>query len=199
MPWIANWLETRLSHLWYTTTVASVAFALNNALATRCIKEGMTDVEANKHATMLGVCDFGLRGVECTDAGVRGGVAALTSSMSSDNTAAMYGVNQHYPDTSGTPDFKSVGSSIPAAEHSTITSHGKDKEKDADLLILDNSPTGPVSITMDSCGCKAVLPKNQWFSHSAISSRRSAALRSRRSATTLAIAASVSCVRSRSS
>ena len=27
VPWIANFLETRLSHLWYTTTVASVAFA----------------------------------------------------------------------------------------------------------------------------------------------------------------------------
>ena len=59
--------------------MASVAFALNNALATRCLKEGMTDIEANKHATMLGVCDFGLRGVECLEAGARGGMAALTS------------------------------------------------------------------------------------------------------------------------
>ena len=26
VPWIANFLEPRLSHPWYTTTVASVAF-----------------------------------------------------------------------------------------------------------------------------------------------------------------------------
>ena len=84
-------------------------------------------------------------------------MAALTSSTSSDNTAAMYGVNQHYPDTSGTPDFKSVGGSIPAAEHSTITSHGKDKEKDAYLQILNNFPTGPVSIVMDSYDYKAAV------------------------------------------
>ena len=36
VPWIANYLETRLSHLWYTCTVATVAFNNRHELE-RCL------------------------------------------------------------------------------------------------------------------------------------------------------------------
>lgn len=151
VPWMANFLETRLSHLWYTITVASVAFKLHQEMAMRCLKEGMTAEDAHTHASILGVCDFGLRGVECTEAGARGGMAALLSSKASDNTAGMYAVGRHYSNAAHKDIvFKHTGSSIAAAEHSTITAHGKDAEKDAYTQILNNFPTGPVSIVLDS-------------------------------------------------
>lgn len=149
-PWVANWLETKLSHIWYTTAVASVAFALRQSLEARCIDEGMTPAEAAEHAKKAGICDFGLRGVECLDAGRRGGMAALTSSMSSDNTAGMAAIQAHYPDSPSSHSFKGIGASIPAAEHSTITAHGKANELEAYKHILERFPTGPVSIVADS-------------------------------------------------
>lgn len=150
VPWLANWVETKLSHIWYTTTVASVAFQMRQDLETRCLAEGMTAAEASSHAKVAGVCDFGLRGVESIDAGRRGGMAVLTSVCSSDNTAGMNAVADHYPDSNRYMQFGSIGTSIPAAEHSTITCFGKDKETDAYAQILARFPTGPVSIVADS-------------------------------------------------
>lgn len=159
IPWMANFLETRLSHLWYTVTVASVSFQLHQEMATRCIKEGMSPDDSHKFASILGVCDFGLRGVECIEAGARGGMAALLSSKASDNTAGMYSVGRHYGDAIDSADsmFKHTGSSIPAAEHSTITAHGKANEKEAYVQILNNFPTGPVSIVLDSYDYRAAV------------------------------------------
>lgn len=158
VPWMANFLETRLSHLWYTVTVASVSFKLHQDLATRCIKEGMSPEDSHSFASILGVCDFGLRGVECIEAGARGGMAALLSSKASDNTAGMYAVGRHYGDAIDSDVmFKQTGSSIPAAEHSTITAHGKANEKEAYLQILNNFPTGPVSIVLDSYDYRAAV------------------------------------------
>ena len=61
----------------------------------------------------------------------------------------MAAIQAHYPD-SPTPSYKGIGASIPAAEHSTITAHGKANETAAYKQILARFPTGPVSIVADS-------------------------------------------------
>ncbi|KTF89756.1 hypothetical protein cypCar_00047336 [Cyprinus carpio] len=43
-----------------------------------------------------------------------------------------------------------AGFSIPAAEHSTIISWGKSREKDAFECLLDQFPSGPVAVVSDS-------------------------------------------------
>ena len=55
VPWMANFLETRLSHLWYTVTVASVSFQLHQEMATRCIKEAMSP---DRFAELNSKCNF---------------------------------------------------------------------------------------------------------------------------------------------
>jgi nicotinamide phosphoribosyltransferase len=69
VPWIANYLETRLSHLWYTCTVATVAFNNRHELERCLVKEGVTPECAAPKAKISGICDFGLRGVPDQSAG----------------------------------------------------------------------------------------------------------------------------------
>ena len=150
-PWIANFLETRLSHFWYTATVASIAFYNRQTLEKMCILEGMTVDEASHHAKHFGVCDFGLRGVPNIATGAAGGMAALTSSHCSDNSAAIFAFASDYGTDDSLSDFyENIGSSIPAAEHSTITAHLKSGELDAVRQILTKFPSGPISIVADS-------------------------------------------------
>ena len=150
-PWIANFLETRLSHFWYTATVASIAFYNRQTLEKMCVLEGMTVDEASHHAKHFGVCDFGLRGVPNIATGAAGGMAALTSSHCSDNSAAIFAFASEYGTDDSLPDFyRNIGSSIPAAEHSTITTHLKSGELDAVRQILTKFPSGPISIVADS-------------------------------------------------
>jgi len=54
VPWIANYLETRLSHLWYTCTVATVAFNNRHELEKCLLKEGLSPECAAPKAKIAG-------------------------------------------------------------------------------------------------------------------------------------------------
>ena len=150
VPWITNWLETRLMHVWYPCTVASVAFQqrayLEEALKREC---GTLSPTAK-----LGFVDFGMRGVENIEAAGIGGMAALTCFNASDNTKAIFDFAKAYPSTQS---VEFIGQSIPAAEHMTITIRGKEGEEDAFLNMLRKYETGPVSIVSDSYDYLAAL------------------------------------------
>ena len=105
--------------LWCTATVASIAFHNRQTLEKKCLLERMTVDEAATHTKHLGVCDFGLRGVPNIATGAAGGMAALTSSHSSDNSAAMFAFARDYGGDTVAKTFANIGSSIPAAEHTS--------------------------------------------------------------------------------
>ncbi|CAB1353582.1 unnamed protein product [Coregonus sp. 'balchen'] len=71
------------------------------------------------------------------------GAAHLVNFYSTDTVAGLLMAQRYY----GCP---MAGFSMPAAEHSTIISWGRSREKEAFESLLDQFPTGPVSVVSDS-------------------------------------------------
>lgn len=116
--WLTTWVETAaLSIVWYMSTVAT-----NSNSIKRLIKEYL-----NRSGDPAGIGfklhDFSMRGVSSEQSAIYGGMAHLMNFMGTDNMEAVLGAYDYYDAKPGT-----VGFSIPAAEHSTITSWGRDNE-----------------------------------------------------------------------
>ena len=84
----------------------------------------------------------------------RAGAAVLTSFTASDNTLGGKLLGTAY---GGCDDYSKIFTSIPAAEHMTITIHGTGNEKNAYLNMLSVYPTGCVSIVSDSYDYKKAV------------------------------------------
>jgi len=87
--------------------------------------------------------DFGYRGSTSVESAGIGGLAHLVNFEGTDNLAALVTGNQFYSE-------ELAGFSIPATEHSTMTSWGRDGEVNAVRHILDAIPEGYISIVSDS-------------------------------------------------
>lgn len=114
-------LETALLRaIWYPTTVAT-----NSYYCRQVIKEYMEKTCDNLDGLNFKLHDFGARGVSSSESAVLGGMAHLaTGFMGSDTVEGILGAKMYY-------DEDMAAYSIPAAEHSTITSWGKDGEVEA--------------------------------------------------------------------
>lgn len=137
-PWLTNYLETLLLKVWYPTTVATLS---------RQIKKAITEYHLMTGGDLGGVNfklhDFGYRGVSSEETAAIGGAAHLINFMGSDTLAGIVLAQEYY-------DAGMVGFSIPAAEHSTITSWGREHEHEAFKNMLDQFPTGLVAVVSDS-------------------------------------------------
>lgn len=117
-PWLSSFFETLfLRCVWYPSTVAS----RSRYIKTR-IKEFMEYTGADMTTLPFKLHDFGARGVSSDESAERGGAAHLTQFMGSDTLEAVQYVRNKYGVT--------AGFSIPATEHSTVTSWGRENEKD---------------------------------------------------------------------
>jgi nicotinamide phosphoribosyltransferase len=144
VPWIAPWLESWLSHVWYPCSVASLSYFYLKFFMDMISSEGYDFDEAFGMSKLMMV-DFGLRGSTSLESAVRGGAAVLTCFHGSDNTPAGYEVERVYG--SENPSMFSC----PASEHFVMTMHGPGEgEFDACRRILEAYPTGIVSIVSDS-------------------------------------------------
>lgn len=140
--WLTNWLETVLVQCWYMTTVATNSWYCRNIIQKYLQDTGTPESIAFK------LHDFGYRGVSCPEQAACGGAAHLVSFRGTDTFAAIDMLYKHYlpaDDMAAMPGF-----SIPASEHSTITSWGADRELDAFRNMLDAYPTGLVACVSDS-------------------------------------------------
>lgn len=135
-PWITNYIETILTHVWYPCTVASQGYEMRRVLQSYLNTTGSDPVDFKLH-------DFGYRGVTCDEQAAIGGAAHLINFTGTDNLAGVMLLKRHYSATM-------PGLSIPASEHSTITSWGRDHELDAFRNMLDRYPTGLVACVSDS-------------------------------------------------
>ena len=135
--WLTNHLETLLVELWYACTIATISRGNGQGLFAGLKQSG--DV---KNLPFM-LHDFGFRGSTSRESASIGGAAHLVSFLGTDNIAAVQLCKEYYGE-------KMAGYSVPAAEHSTITSWGKDHEKDAYKHILDMYPSGIVSVVSDS-------------------------------------------------
>lgn len=120
LPWLTSFIETALLRsIWYMTTVATVSRDIKDLLI-RYAKETSEneDVSFQLH-------DFGCRGASSTESAALGGLAHLINFMGTDTMPAIIAAHHYYDSES------MAGFSIPAAEHSTITSWGKPLEQAA--------------------------------------------------------------------
>merc|ERR1719487_2598195 len=88
--------------------------------------------------------DFGFRGVSSVESAATGGCGHLVNFLGTDTVAAMVAARTYYG--AGIAS----GHSIPASEHSTITSWGVDGEVDAMRNMLEQYPEGLVACVSDS-------------------------------------------------
>ena len=87
--------------------------------------------------------DFGFRGVSSVETAGVGGAAHLVSFKGTDTTPGILVARDYY-------DCPMAGFSIPASEHSTITSWGRNGELDAFANMLEQYPKGLVACVSDS-------------------------------------------------
>ena len=138
--WLTTWLETALLRaVWYPVTVATQSHKIKQVILDALEKTGdPTTIDFKLH-------DFGARGVSSQESAGIGGASHLINFMGTDTISGVLFAREYY--NAGVAGF-----SIPAAEHSTITSWGRDGEVDAYRNMLNQfaKPGAIVAIVSDS-------------------------------------------------
>lgn len=139
--WVVTWIEAFLMRLWYPITVATQSWHIKNMI--NCFLERTADNPAAEIAFKLH--DFGARGVSSGESAAIGGAAHLVNFMGSDTVEGVMLANRFY-------DSPMAAFSIPAAEHSTITSWGPASEFDAfrNMLTQFARPGKILAVVSDS-------------------------------------------------
>lgn len=135
--WLTNYLETLLVQTWYGSTVATQSREMRHLIAKYLKRTGDPSLCPFK------LHDFGFRGVSSVETAGIGAAAHLISFRGTDTLAGIQFARKYY-------DEPMAGFSIPAAEHSTITSWGREHELDAMRNMLRQFPTGTVAVVSDS-------------------------------------------------
>lgn len=135
--WLTNWLETLLVQVWYSSTVATQSRAMKQVILNYLTATGDPAlIDFKLH-------DFGFRGVTCPEQSALGSAAHLVNFQGTDSIPGLLLARKYY-------GCQMAGFSIPAAEHSTITSWGEDHEVDAMRNMLMAYPTGMMACVSDS-------------------------------------------------
>ena len=138
--WLTTYLETALLRaVWYPTTVATQSWTIKQVIADYVEKTGdPTLIDFKLH-------DFGARGVSSLESAGIGGAAHLVNFMGTDTISGLLYAREYY-------NAGIAGFSIPAAEHSTITSWGRDNEVKAyeNMVTQFAKPGAIVAVVSDS-------------------------------------------------
>lgn len=117
--WLTSFLETALLRaIWYPTTVASNSYHSKEIILAALEKTGDPSLINFK------LHDFGARGVSSLESAALGGMAHLVNFMGTDTVSGVLAAMEYY-------DAEVSGFSIPAMEHSTVTSWGRTNEVSA--------------------------------------------------------------------
>lgn len=148
LPWLVGWFETMLMRVWYPTTVATQSWHIREII--RAALEKTSDRAAEELPFKLH--DFGSRGVSSRESAGIGGLAHLINFQGSDTLEALRVARNHYG-----ADIAAF--SIPAAEHSTITSWGKEHEVDAyrNMITQFSRPGSIYAVVSDSYDLKNAI------------------------------------------
>lgn len=119
VPWLTTWVETSmLRAVWYPTTVATQSWSIKQLIKSYLERSGdVANLPFKLH-------DFGSRGVSSLESAMLGGMAHLVNFMGTDTAVGIIAANRYYD-----AGLKTTAFSIPAAEHSTITSWGRENEE----------------------------------------------------------------------
>ena len=139
--WLTSYIETALLRaVWYPSTVAT-----NSREIKAVIKKYLEETADNTLGLPFKLHDFGARGVSSYESASLGGLAHLVNFKGTDTMVALVAAGKYYGEIM--PGF-----SIPAAEHSTITSWGKASEEKAysNMVTQFGGPGKLVPVVSDS-------------------------------------------------
>lgn len=139
--WVPSYLETMLLRIWYPVTVATISWHAKQTI--RQFLERTSDDPEGQLPFKLH--DFGSRGVSSVESAAIGGAAHLVNFLGTDTVSALPLVKAYYHEPM-------AAFSIPAAEHSTITSWGRESEVEAyrNMLRQFAKPGAIVAVVSDS-------------------------------------------------
>lgn len=120
IPWITTWVETLLMRIWYPISVATLSWHCKKTILR------YLNLSADNPLEEIGfkLHDFGARGVSSSESAGIGGMAHLVNFLGSDTIEGVRFANHYYR-------HDMAAFSVPAAEHSTITAWGPDREAEA--------------------------------------------------------------------
>lgn len=122
LPGVGSYIENVLLRVWYPTTVATRSFQ-----SKLVIRDALERTADTLDGLPFKLHDFGSRGVSSGESAELGGMAHLVNFLGSDTVEGVVGAMEHY----GDGNDSMLGFSPPAAEHSTITSWGRENEVEA--------------------------------------------------------------------
>lgn len=140
VPWLTTWIETALVRaIWYPSTVATKEYLLR-----RYINQALT-TSGDVSGAPYKLHDFGARGASSFETASIGGAAHMLFFAGTDTVSGVTYLMDYY-------HAGVVGTSIPAAEHSTIIAWGKDHEQEAyqNMLTQFAKPGAIVAVVSDS-------------------------------------------------
>lgn len=139
--WVVSWIETMLLRVWYPITVATRSNRIRQVIM-EALNKSADDPNGEINFKLH---DFGSRGVSSQESAMIGGASHLINFMGSDTVSGILMANEFY-------HIPMAGFSIPAAEHSSITSWGKENEVEAyrNMLRQFAKPGALVACVSDS-------------------------------------------------
>ena len=140
--WLVNFLETQMSTvIWDLTTNATISKMYRNILDKWAIKTtgSINGVEWQGH-------DFSMRGRSSIETCLNQ-AGHLLSFNGTDTIPAVLMLEKYY---NANIEQELIGSSVPASEHSVMTSYGKEDELGAFKRLMQQFPAGILSIVSDS-------------------------------------------------
>lgn len=155
--WLTNYIESILMHVWSPSTVMTGSRNSKQVIFNALEKSGdVSGLPFKLH-------DFGFRGVSSVETAATAGAGHLVNFRGTDTLATCDFIAQYY--SGRTPEEidamtydeyaefineNMAGFSIPASEHSTITTWGEHGERDAFRNMLKTYPVGLVACVSDS-------------------------------------------------
>lgn len=138
--WLTNAVESLLTHVWYPSTVATQSRTVKET-----ISRYLDRTAESKDGLPFMLHDFGYRGAATHDAAAIGGLGHLVNFVGTDTLPAMLLARDAYD-----ADMETLAFSVPATEHSVMTALDRGGEMDIVDQLLDNYPTGILSVVADS-------------------------------------------------
>jgi len=142
---LTNVIETVLTHIWHSSNVATISRDLRVYIQKAFEKSADT---LNLLPFMLHC--FGFRGVSSVESAGLGGSGHLVNFMGTDTIIAITYAQRYY-------GAKMVGFSVPATEHSVMTSLGEEGEIEMVDRLIEKYPKGILSVVSDSYNIKRAI------------------------------------------
>lgn len=139
---LTNALESLLTHVWYPCNVATLSRETK-----KMIKFYRELTSENNDGLQFMLHDFGFRGCSSVESAAIGGAGHLINFLGTDTLVAIETIVDYYD---GNEEFEGIAYSVAATEHSIMTSLGRDGESEVVNSLLNEYPTGILSVVADS-------------------------------------------------